>query len=187
MAFCGKCGTQILEGGKFCPACGASAEAAPAAAPVAPAATPQQSAQQSNFTAKVAGLNNTADSTAQFDAKDVTDNKFMAVLAYLGLLWLIPFFAKKDSKFAQYHCKQAFTLLLAEVAYSILSIILCAVIKTPHYIYGIYYGSYTPGWLSVILWLISVPLFILAIIGIINAAGGKAKELPIIGKFKFMK
>ena len=30
-------------------------------------------------------------------------------------------------------------------------------------------------------------LIVLAVIGIINAAGGKAKELPVIGKFQILK
>jgi len=28
---------------------------------------------------------------------------------------------------------------------------------------------------------------VLAVLGIINAANGRAKELPVIGKFKFLK
>ena len=180
MAFCGKCGTQVNDGVKFCPSCGA---------PVGEAANTQHSntQQQNNIGAKISGLNNTTDTTGTFDAQDIAGNKGMAVLAYLGILWLIPFFGKKESPYAQYHCKQGFNLLLIGIAYSVVSAILNALIKTPHYIYGVYYGSYTPGWLSTILWLISIPICILAILGIVNAVNGKAKELPIIGKWKILK
>lgn len=186
MAFCGKCGTKVDEGVKFCPACGAQMEETEQTAQQTQN-TQQQTENKEDFGAKIAGLNNTKDSTSNFDAADIAQNKGMTVLAYLGLLWLIPFFAKKDSPYTRYHCKQGFNLLLVEIAYTIVSSILRAIIKVPYNYYGYYVGSYTPGWLSTILWLISIPILILAIIGIINAANGKAKELPIIGKFKILK
>ena len=177
MAFCGKCGTKVDEGVKFCPSCGTAM------------ADTEQAAQntQNDFADKLQNLNNTADTTADFDATDIQQNKFMAVLAYLGILWLIPFFGCKQSRYVQYHCKQGFNLMLLDIAYIIISSVLSSVIKTKRYFYGIYYGSYTPGWLTTILWLVSIPIAVLAILGIINAINGKAKELPIIGKFKILK
>ena len=41
------------------------------------------------------------DYTAEQDPQDVQDNKAMAVLAYIGILVLIPLFAAKKSKFHQ--------------------------------------------------------------------------------------
>ena len=35
-------------------------------------------------------INNTPDTTAEYDPKDIADNKVMAVLAYLSWLVLIP-------------------------------------------------------------------------------------------------
>ena len=83
MAFCGKCGQQVNDGVKFCPACGAPmAAAAPTpVAPPQPAAAPQQQYQQPQPVQQppqaqqpqpaagdtFSNLNNTADSTAQFD------------------------------------------------------------------------------------------------------------------------
>lgn len=55
MAFCGKCGTQINDGVRFCPGCGAAAEVAAAPQPVAagavqqPAAPSAQPVQQPDF------------------------------------------------------------------------------------------------------------------------------------------
>ena len=40
---------------------------------------------------------------------------------------------------------------------------------------------------SVITWAVGILIIVLAIIGIINAVQGKAKELPIIGKIKILK
>ena len=73
MAFCGKCGQKIEEGIKFCPACGAPVEV---------------NATQSAQSQQPAGGYNQA---------DIEQNKVMAVLAYFGILVLIPIFAAKES------------------------------------------------------------------------------------------
>ena len=62
------------------------------------------------------GINNTADTTADYDKKDIEDNKLMGVLAYIGLLFLIPLFAAKESKFAQFHTNQGILLCIVGVA-----------------------------------------------------------------------
>ena len=71
-------------------------------------------------------------------------------------------------------------------AYLILSSILSAVIKVPrsYSVWGISvgYGSYTPVWLSTIIWLVQCAIAVLAVLGIINAVTGKLKEVPLIGK-----
>ena len=41
--------------------------------------------------------------------------------------------------------------------------------------------------LAAILSLVWIPLVALAVLGIVNAATGKAKELPVVGKFKILK
>ena len=56
MAFCGKCGTQVGEGEKFCPNCGAPIEAAPAA---------------DNIIDKAQNVLNTEDTTSEYDPADV--------------------------------------------------------------------------------------------------------------------
>ena len=43
-------------------------------------------------------------------SKDVEENKAMAAIGYLGILFLIPLLANKDSPFAQYHAKQGMVL-----------------------------------------------------------------------------
>ena len=75
MAFCNKCGQQIDDNVQTCPYCGA---------PNGVAGNAQ------NF---VNNFTNTADSTAQFDPQDIENNKVMALLAYLGFLFLIPLLA----------------------------------------------------------------------------------------------
>lgn len=177
MAFCGKCGIQVGEDVRFCPGCGAAmdyAPAQPASSPLQPQAAPGISQQNA---------------PAGYDAKDIADNKFMAVLAYFGILVLIPWFAAPQSKFARFHAKQGITLLILDAAYIVLSIILNMIqITQTEYILGIPYEIKTTPWfISLLLFLISIPIAVLAIIGIINAAKGQVKKLPIIGKLSPIK
>jgi len=123
---------------------------------------------------KINEFNNTKDSTSEFDPNDIQQNKVMAILAYLSWLVLIPLFAAKESKFARYHCNQGIMLAIAEiivwVIFGILSII-------PYV-----------GWIFIVLnSLISLVCLVFAVTGIINAANGKAKELPFFGKFNILK
>ena len=152
---------------KFCPACGASTEI-----------PKEENTQQTDYAAKLQNLNNTADSTAQFDAADIQQNKAMSILAYFGPLVLIPIFAAKGSKFARYHSNQGLLLLIACIAWSIVYGILSSIILAI---------SWRLYFITSIIGLVSLVFLVLAIIGIINAANGRAKELPVIGKFRLLK
>lgn len=172
MAFCEKCGTKLEEGIKFCPSCGA-----PAASGTSAPRT-QQSNGQTDLSGKLSNLNNTSDTTAQFDQNDITNNKAMCILAYFGPLCFIPMFAAKDSKFARFHANQGLILFIAcvawGIAYGILSSIILAISLRLFFLVSII------GFLSLV-------FLVLAIIGILNAVNGKAKELPVIGRFKILK
>lgn len=163
MAKCPNCGAPMEDNAKFCPSCGAPVNEAPK--------TENQGEQNKNenfFTQ----LNDTPDTTADYTKEDIDKNKVMGVLAYLGLLVLVPLLAAKDSKFARFHSNQGLVLLIAEGICSVLSAIL----------------SLIPFWLIRLpIYLVQIALFVLAIIGIVNAAGGKAKELPVIGKITILK
>ena len=102
----------------------------------------------------------------------------MSILAYFGPLVLIPIFAAKNSKFARYHSNQGLVLLLAAIAYGIVYGILSTIIYTI---------SWRLGFIVSIIGLVSILFTVLAIIGIINAVNGRAKELPIIGKYRILK
>ena len=169
MAFCGNCGTKIDDNAKFCPGCGQAVEA-PATEQIKTEATEQPKAeqaqgQQNDLSAKVANLNNTKDTTDQFDKDDIEKNKAMGLLAYI--LFFIPLLAAKDSPFARYHANQGLVLFI------------CGLISSLVWIIPIL------GW--IIAPILSIVITVLAVIGIINALNGKAKELPIIGKFKILK
>lgn len=123
-------------------------------------------------------MTNTTDTTAEFDAQDIQNNKVMAILAYFGFLVLVPIFGAKTSKYARYHANQGLILFIAEVAYGIVYKIIIRILLAI---------SWRLYFLSSVLGLVYLVFTVLSIIGIINAANGKAKELPIIGQFKILK
>ena len=129
---------------------------------------------------KLSQLNETADTSAQFDPKDIEQNKTMALLAYLGPLVFVPMFAAKESKFARFHSNQGLILLIVMIAWTIIYRVLIAIL--------INIGTFgLLALISTILSLVYIIFTILVIIGIVNALNGKAKELPIIGKYKILK
>ncbi len=119
-------------------------------------------------------FNNTKDYTEEYDPQDIEQNKLMAVLAYLSWLVLVPLFAAKESKFARFHCNQGIVLAIAEIAVWIA--------------FGILRRLPLIGWLFAIAeGLVTLVCFVFAVIGIINAVNGKAKELPFVGGFRILK
>lgn len=92
-----------------------------------------------------------------------SDEKTLSAIGYLGILFLIPLLAKKESKFCQFHAKQGLVLFIADV---ILSFV---------------------GWIPFLGWIIlavgGILVFILMIMGIINAASGKYWEMPVLGQY----
>ena len=107
------------------------------------------------------------------DTADVDQNKVMGILAYLGLLFLVPLLAARQTKFAMFHCNQGLILFLASIVAWIGLAIVCFIL------------AFIPvvGWiLSMLLWLALVCGGLgLMILGIINAAKGVCKPLPLLG------
>jgi uncharacterized membrane protein len=105
------------------------------------------------------------------DPADVDKNKVFAVLAYVGILFLVPLLAAKDSRFARYHTNQGAVLFVAGL--------LCMV--------GSCVFSFIP-FLGHLIWsLLMIGLLVLMIMGIINALNGRCQPLPLIGQFKLIK
>lgn len=161
MAFCNKCGNQLPDGANNCPNCGA------------PAGNTQQNTQ--NAQDFVNNMMNTNDTTSQFDPQDINNNKGMSVLAYIGFLFLVPLLACPNSKFARYHTNQGLVLFLLAFALGVVTGIL-GIIPIAGLIIG--------GLLSAVGGIFTL---VLMIMGIINAAQGQAKELPLIGKITLLK
>lgn len=110
---------------------------------------------------------NQAAPAPQAEQGDAEKNKGVAILAYI--IFFIPLLAAKESKFAMYHANQGLVLFLAAVALNIV-------------------GGMIPfiGWF-LILPIGNLLILVLAIIGIMNAAKGLMKPLPIIGGINILK
>lgn len=124
---------------------------------------------------------------SQEELNDATQNKGMAIVAYL--LFFVPLLtgAHKTSEFVKYHVNQGLNLFIVMAVYNIISQILQAVIKVESYWVGIPVRV-TPGWLVTILTIGSIALLIFAVIGIVNVSNGKKAPLPAIGGlFNFIK
>ena len=94
--------------------------------------------------------------------------KVQSILSYLGIFWLIAFFAGKDQRneLSSYHLRQGLGLLIVAIIFNIAAGILMALVPS----------------LSFLLTVVSVAFLLLMIFGIINAANEVAKPLPLIGK-----
>ena len=207
MANCKNCGHPIQGNEAFCASCGAPVVQEAVNAPTPEAAPPpphyqqqqqppyqqqqqppyqqqqppyqqQQPPYQQQPPSAGAAFLNTPETTGQYDPQDINQNKVMAVLAYIGLLVLVPIFAAKESRFARFHANQGLILLIVDVALGILLAILSAILLAI---------SWRLVFISTILNLLWLPMLGLHILGIVNASSGKAKELPLIGKFKLIK
>jgi uncharacterized membrane protein len=178
MAFCSKCGTQMSDGVKFCPSCGNPAEGNQQQQQQQQYQQYQQPGQGANYSNPFQNVMNTADSTSSYHPQDIAANKTMAILAYIGILVLIPIFAVQNSPYTRFHANQGLLLFICE---AILGILWMIVARAFLFVWGLL------TFFSIIFWLISIGLLLLAILGIVNAVNGKAKELPLIGKIRLLK
>ena len=116
---------------------------------------------------------NTRPAVAAITDAEIEDGKLMGILAYI--IFLVPLLAARDKKYAMFHTEQALILVIAWVviviAFTILQIVIRAISST------LACGT------SIIWILIWVAFLIFWIMGIINAAQGKLKELPFIGQY----
>lgn len=185
MAFCTNCGKELKESDKFCPYCGKAAE------------QPAGNAEQNTYSAPVGNdfgnkfneYTNSEDKTYEFDRMDIEDNKVFALLSYIGILVLVPLLAAPKSRFARFHANQGLVLLIGEVAYGTIRAVLLGVLKLSAHITFVGGAVFNPIYwvVSIMTGLISIIFPVFAIMGIVYAAQGKAKELPIISKIKILK
>lgn len=166
--FCPKCGKELSNDTKFCDACGAST------------AETGNSSGGASFEDKMKNLGNTTDHTGEFDSGDIERNKVLSLFSYLGILLLIPLLATNNSKYARFHVNQGLILFIVEIAWGVISGILNVIFALTNVTALVVLFSVVSG-------LVSLLLFVLAILGIVNAVTGKAKELPVIGKFRLLK
>lgn len=100
------------------------------------------------------------------DGADIEKNKLMAILAYI--LFFIPLLAAKDSKFAMYHANQGLMLFIVGICSQ----------------FVLNFIPFIGGLLGM---LMSLVVLAFMVIGIINAANGQMKPLPVIGGVTLLK
>src|SRR6476469_1007335 len=98
-----------------------------------------------------------------------SDKTIFVVLSYLGLLCLIPFFAKKDDPDVQWHAKNGLGLLFAEIGWIVVRIALAFA-----------HLGCVGGILDCVVWL---GFLALSVICIVKAVGGQRFRIPLITDF----
>ena len=151
MKNCPNCNSQIDDGAMFCPNCGTNfaTNQRPAAAVVDP-----------------------YDHTAEFDPRDISENKVFAMLPYLlGTVGIIIcLLASSTSAYVRFHIRQALKFTVVTILGGICAALLCWTFIVP-----IAYG---------ILCLVFLVIKIICFFGICS---GKAKEPAIIRSLGFLK
>ncbi len=130
---------------------------------------PQCNSQLQYIQAQPQPIVDPRDHTAFFDAKDISENKIMAMLPYLmgGAGVIIALLAANTSAYAGFHVRQALKIQITMILSLIFAIIPVL------------------GWLAVGVW--SIITLVLIIMGFFDVCNGKAKEPAIISSFGFLK
>lgn len=95
-----------------------------------------------------------------FTADDISNNKFMAALSYVGILVLIPVFLARKSPFAQEHAKQGLILL------------------------AVWIIGMLVFWIPLVGQILWIILVIANIVAIVKCLMGEFWEIPLIGEFR---
>ncbi len=110
------------------------------------------------------------DYTASFSQAEIEEGKAMSIIGYLGILFLIPMLALPNNRFARFHANQGLVLFIFWVVVGV-------AIQVLGYVPIIRYFT----------WVLSFIPLVLMILGMVNAGGGKAKTLPVIGNIQLIK
>lgn len=89
--------------------------------------------------------------------KDVEENKVVAALSYLGPLFFIPLFLKRESPFCQFHAKQGLALFIVWIV-----------------------GKFV-FWFPIFGWAIAIAVAVLNIMALIKTLAGEKWDIPLIG------
>ena len=202
MAVCPKCGNKVNDGTVFCPECGTKIENAVASGtesiqPDKPVELEkdvqpvQNQYQQQGYGQPVQNQNQPVQNQYQQQGYGQPvqnqyqqgygqpvqnqQKKGMAVLSYFGFLVLIPLFTARDDDFSRYHINQGMILFIIDIVVSVLNNTLAKM------------GGVLGTSVSIADAIIALMAFVFAIIGIVHAAKGEKKPLPLIGKINIIK
>lgn len=119
----------------------------------------------------------------RFDESDISANKYLAALSYLGVLIIIPFMKRKDSPFCKAHVRQGAAVLLWTLCISLATLIIVlglrALVLWVFALSAIVYKVIALAVAAVMLTLIFIPVFE----GAVGAFSGMYKQVTFVGKF----
>ena len=182
MKYCPNCGSGVADDVAVCPICGNNIGVA-ATPNAAPGFNPNYNPNFNNPNPGYAqGYNPAAapvypaydpyDHTAEFDAKDVSENKVICMLIYLASYVgiFVALLMANSSKYVSFHVRQALKFEVTTLLASLVAGLLCWTVIVP-----IAYG------------VLMVVLMVVRIICFFQICKGQAKEPAIIRSLKFMK
>ena len=114
-----------------------------------------------------------------FNTEDVQQNKVFGILAYIGILFLVPLLVAQDSQYARFHTNQGLVLFITDVILGMCMGVISAVFSIIPIL-----GWIVAGLISALL---GGVLLVFMILGSVNACSGEPKKLPIIGGITIIK
>lgn len=161
MKICPNCNTQVEDNAVFCNNCGTQF-----------IVNPQQPNYQMPPQPTYAPVFDPYDHTAEFDAKDVSENKVISMLVYLmGAIGIvIALLASNTSPYAAFHVRQALKFTVVEIL-----ALICTALLFWTFIVPIAYAA------------LMVTLTVIKFICFFQICSGKAKEPAIIRSLGFLR
>jgi uncharacterized membrane protein len=93
---------------------------------------------------------------------DVKDNRLMAALSYIGVLFLVPMLARNRSEYAIFHCRQGIMVFAIQAVLSFVT------------------------WIPAVGPFLYLLVLAISIIGFVQAWRGEWWEIPLLGKYAKM-
>lgn len=232
MSVCQKCGEIVPDTAKFCRNCGAPIVAKPITPPQQAAKfeertelleeepeplryqepanndQPAQSYQSASADPRPAATTDEYDHTAEFDPKDISENKVVAMLVYLmGFIGVIIALLKSStSQYAEFHVRQGLKFIALDCLIVIVESVLFwflilgggigALGSMAGYGYGMSVANSFAGLgvfagfmflLFILVWIFAAVLFVVKVICFFSVCKGRAKEPVIVRSMPFMK
>lgn len=130
-------------------------------------------------------LINTTDYTKYFGSDEVKQYKMSATLCYIPLVSLyFKYYSKLDtkSKYMAFHINQGINITIVWVFTFVFSKILYALFTKKYLM-----SEAIPGWVSFVSYMLYCISIILSLVGLYRTYNSKSQNLPVIGKYKFIK
>lgn len=181
MKICPKCGTPLEDSVKFCTTCGVNFQPAPTAAepakennhnnfnnPQPPYGQNQFFGQQPQHSAPADPF----DHTNEFDPRDISDNKVIAMLIYLMGIGgvLIALLSQSHSAYVAFHLRQALKFMVCNSLLAIAAVVFSWTFIVP-----------------IVCAIAIVVLLVVKIICFVDICNGNAKEPAIIKNLDFLR